>query len=465
MKLIKLSSPTSGEFENLFNTDILIEPNSKVGLVSASVQLSDKTITIDSTNNLLEFRTQKKDGAVDRVYYDVNIETGFYTQTSFLKELTRAMNSALNNDVETSATIQWRCVMDDAKLVMEMRRGAYNVDVVVDDLSRVEDLTYNAAAKSYTKSSAGEDNDAFAVSKNYFTSGCGQADYIVALQTTKFALGLIQAPPNPNTTTLDPTDYDYVCYTETGKANYQISSADGVVDTGVAQEDGVSIIMELTLGKLNFIKKKDDDEVTLKSFDWDFTTRYHLAFNVRSGVVTNLQWSPDPFVEVQDDLYLYPKTLHNDTIIYDPLSFIVGAPPTRSVASLTFKQKPNTGVYLGYHESSYEMPGSGINFIVSAEEELSEAVSFTDLLVEIPSLTMESYDGTLSKRRNVISYIPSLEVTNSELTFFNGTPIMIDLNNASKFNLNRVQVRLLTSSEHDVQIESSSIVILIGNTF
>ena len=162
MKLIKLSSPTSGEFENLFNTDILIEPNSKVGLVSASVQLSDKTITIDSTNNLLEFRTQKKDGAVDRVYYDVNIETGFYTQTSFLKELTRAMNSALNNDVETSATIQWRCVMDGDNLVMEMRRGAYNVDVVVDDLSRVEDLTYNAAAKSYTKSSAGEDNDAFA---------------------------------------------------------------------------------------------------------------------------------------------------------------------------------------------------------------------------------------------------------------------------------------------------------------
>jgi len=279
-------------------------------------------------------------------------------------------------------------------------------------------------------------------------------------------LGLVREPPNPNATTLNPTNYDYVCYTETGKANYQISSADGVVDSGVAQENCDAIIMELSQGYLNFLVDKGGFS-HLASFEWDYTTSYHLAFNVRSagGIINNLQWSPDPFVEVQDDLYLYPKALHNDTIIYDPLSFIVGAPPTRAVASLTFKQKPNTGVYLGYHESSYEMPGAGINFIVSAEEELSEAVSFTDLLVEIPSLTMESYDGTLSKRRNVISYIPSLEVTNSELTFFNGTPIMIDLNNASKFNLNRVQVRLLTSSEHDVQIESSSIVILIGNTF
>ena len=464
MKLIKLSSPTSGEFENLFNTDILIEPNSKVGLVSASVQLSDKTITIDSTNNMLEFRTQKKDGDEDRAFYDVNIETGFYSQTSFLKELTRAMNSALNNDVETSATIQWRCLMDNAKLVMEMRRGAINVDIVPDHLSRVDDLTYDAADKSYSKSSAGEDNDAFGVSKNYFSSGCGQADFRVLITTTKFALGLIQEPPNQNTTTLDPTDYNYVCYTETGKANYQISSPDGVVDSGVAQQDEVYIIMELSLGKLNFIIQNDVfDKVTLASFDWDFIKSYHLAFNVRYGVISNLNWSPDPFVEVQDDLYLYPKALHHDTIIYDPLSFIVGAAPTQAVATLTFKTKPNTGVYLGYHEPSYEMNGAGLNFIVSAEEELSEAVSFTDLLVEIPSLTMESYDGALSKRRPIISYIPSLEVSNSELTFFNGTPILIDLNNSSNFNLNRVQVRLLTSSEHDVQIESASIVILIGN--
>ncbi len=41
MKLLKLSTDTAGdEFENVFNVDIPIEPFSKVGLVSASVELS-----------------------------------------------------------------------------------------------------------------------------------------------------------------------------------------------------------------------------------------------------------------------------------------------------------------------------------------------------------------------------------------------------------------------------------------
>ena len=96
------------------------------------------------------------------------------------------------------------------------------------------------------------------------------------------------------------------------------------------------------------------------------------------------------------------------------------------------------------------------------DESIDEGVSFTDLLVELPNLPMQSFDGALSKQRPVIAYIPSLEVKNNELVYNAIHPIMIDMNNAHAFNLNRVQVRLLTSSSSTVAIEGASIVVVLS---
>jgi hypothetical protein len=109
------------------------------------------------------------------------------------------------------------------------------------------------------------------------------------------------------------------------------------------------------------------------------------------------------------------------------------------------------------------MERAGVYWNFSADESLTEAVSFTDLLVEIPSLPMESFDGALKKRRPVIAYIPSLEVQNNELVYNAINPLMISLNNAYSLNLNSVHVRILTSSPQEVKIESASIVVVISN--
>ena len=454
MKLIKLSSDSSGEFENIFNTDILIEPFSKIGLVSASVPLSDKSVTIDETNNSFQMRTQK----TDRDYYTCNLKTGYYSQTSFLQEMTRCLNSALNNDIETTATVQWRSDIITSKLQLEMKRGAINENVVEANLSKQVELTYNAGAKTYTKDTPGEDAGAFGVTANFFTGGCGEASLDTPLATSKIAIGLLEEQPNPNATVLETSDYNYVCFTATGSPNYQISSADGVVVSTVAQEDADRIVMELSEGKLNFIVFKGGTPTILHSFDdWAYSHSYYLAFNVRSGAIKDVVWSPDPFVELQDQVYIYPKASHNDNVIYDLTQAGVGGK-----ASISFALKPTTGDYLGFHETVYEMPQTGKNWTLLADEALSEAVSFTDLLVEIPSLSMESFDGSLGRKRPIIGYIPSLEIKHNELVFFSHNPIMIDLSNVAAFNLNRVQVRLLSSSSQEVQIESASIVILIG---
>lgn len=168
--------------------------------------------------------------------------------------------------------------------------------------------------------------------------------------------------------------------------------------------------------------------------------------------------TPDPFGDTLDGVYIYPSVHKN--VVHDPSALTT--PGTGAIAQISFKEKPRTGTYCGFHEEEYVMPNQQTTWDLYADEELTEAVSFTDLLVEIPSLTMESYDGAMKKRRPVIAYIPSLEVQNSELVYNSVNPIMISLNNAFPINLNSVSVRILTSSPQEVTIESASIVVVMG---
>ena len=115
MKLIKLSSDTSGEFENLFNTDIKVKPYSKIGLLSASVPLSNQIITIDTTNDLFDMRTNASSS-----FSNVVIKHGSYTTTSFIHELQRALNEALVNDNEYYATVQWKPKLSSNKIHFEI---------------------------------------------------------------------------------------------------------------------------------------------------------------------------------------------------------------------------------------------------------------------------------------------------------------------------------------------------------
>ena len=450
MKLIKLSSDTSGEFENLFNTDIKVKPYSKIGLLSASVPLSNQIITIDTTNDLFDMRTNASSS-----FSNVVIKHGSYTTTSFIHELQRALNGALVNDNEQFATVQWKPKLSSNKIHFELRRGDYNVDVTPTDLSINKNLTYDATAKSYTHT--GSDWSAFGETKTLFTNGAGELSIDVLDKSTYFAVGLLKEALSPSTSTLSPTDYDYVIYSSGGNYMFQ-QKGSSPVDTNTAPVDDAQLNIELTGGKMEFLLVTNDPLVTLRTIDdWSYTSSYHMAFSVNTGTVENVMIDPDPFYSEVDGALV--RTPHRD-VLYDATA--LGTPPHGAIASISFKTKPRTGTYMGFHEAEYSMPNAGITWDLKANESVEEGVSFTDLLVELPNLPMQSFDGALSKQRPVIAYIPSLEVKNNELVYNAINPIMIDMNNAHAFNLNRVQVRLLTSSSSTVAIEGASIVVVLS---
>ena len=461
MKLIKLSSDTSGEFENIFNTDIKVKPFSKIGLLSASVPLSSEIINIDNSNDQFEMRTQQNHLPM----YDVKIEEGNYTEPAFELELQRALNTALNHTVETSSTPQWKVqfltpTSDTGRyLSLDFRRGKLDQDVIDTSLSVSNNLTFSEVDDTFTKSSIGSDWGAFGITNGFFTNGCGESSFTVDVAaTTKFAFGLLAEPTAPGTTVLNPSDYDYCVYSIEGEANYFFQSkGEEAVDTGVVQVDGVNVYATLSLGKLIFyinISSTGAEHTLATITDWTYTTNYHLAFNIRTtgGVIDKLEWDPDPFFTYVDGVLLN----HPPGNVYGGL---LGQ--TQGIAEITFKSKARTGTYMGFHDPGYSMKAAGLSWNLVAEESLREAVSFTDLLIELPNLSMESYDGALSEQRPVIAYIPSLEVKNNELVYNAINPVMIDMNNAHAFNLNRVSVRLLTSSSNNVSIEAASIVVVL----
>ena len=56
MKLVRLTTTTEdGKFDNIFDDEIILEPNSKIALQSVSINTDITDITIDAANEEVEF--------------------------------------------------------------------------------------------------------------------------------------------------------------------------------------------------------------------------------------------------------------------------------------------------------------------------------------------------------------------------------------------------------------------------
>ena len=89
MKFIKVSGNDT-QFENIFNSEILVKKNSKIGLISAAIKLSDEIIEIDNSNKLIKVKTRDSLPSVD-----ITLKTGKYNFSGFVKEVNRAFNAGL----------------------------------------------------------------------------------------------------------------------------------------------------------------------------------------------------------------------------------------------------------------------------------------------------------------------------------------------------------------------------------
>ena len=104
----------------------------------------------------------------------------------------------------------------------------------------------------------------------------------------------------------------------------------------------------------------------------------------------------------------------------------------------------------GFQKSYYEVKAIGGSF--TAENTFNTFTLDSDLLVELPSLMLHSYDGTTTRRRNIIRVIPAedVQLVSGRRRFVAPYPIYISLLNKTEITLNSIHVRVLDGSNDRV---------------
>ena len=95
MKLIRLVTDNKGVFTSSFDSDMLIEPQSKMALLNLTFQTEFENITIDQTNSQITFKSDITNNDTEDTD---SIATGIYTQSQ-IQEYYDAVELGLNSSV------------------------------------------------------------------------------------------------------------------------------------------------------------------------------------------------------------------------------------------------------------------------------------------------------------------------------------------------------------------------------
>ena len=463
MKLLKLYGNDS-QFTNIWNNEIRLPPQSKVGLVSASIKLKDELITIDDSNNTFYAKVSGT-----RPQVSVTLQEGRYNIKGFVSELNRALNASLGLDPNLDPTIilsidspnfQWKSVLtSDNKLKIQFSKGEYNISLVLDDENRYN--MNNTVAGTFTKTTALADWRCFGFTPGFFIDGSGQATCVIG-GGLDFCFGLLKEQPEAGTDTLSPENYDYCVY-HRGTDLYTVAK-DGE-STATTQEPHADDEVKLMLygGKLNVVIGNAN---LIYSWDWDYNTSYHLAFSIwtPNGQLTEVTWTPDPYQKTTTDEIQYHHELASIFHGIHLLGGLLGTKPRPSKPQLDLRTNNALVAVMGYVENIIQFD-TGINGTRKANESLPEANIPNIILIELLGLNIESFDGKESKKRPIVAYIPSYDMTpNLELTSNVHFPIFLDIDNVSPLNLNRLIVRLISleSTETIPLVSEVSLLFLVG---
>lgn len=474
MKLLRLlTTSSSAKFENTFDEDIILEPNSKIGLVNLSLT-PRQTIEIDNSNNTLQFLTVTDTPAQRATRLrTVTLNNGNYTRNDFLEEMNRAMNSALEL-VGNEKGFQWKTVIADDKIKIQFNRSGGTKPNFPEGNKNNITVSGNGGEISATTNPA-SNFGAYCYSQSLFIKGCGLIKGRLQNKgTDPFIMGLYQndsldAPTDSNCSFGIIGNY-YIDGTHTAAYAMIINGEifydqNNIVDT----EADDYITLELFQGKLVATVYKlgaYNTPLDVWETEFNYNTDYHCAFCLSDGTIQirSIIWSKDPFVkedlngvskveEIDDDNnYSISEPLIEDS---SPLGVPQPATPNASQVSIFFTNK-NLKELLGYLNNQYTKNLVKGDF--HAELSFLLTIHPESILVEIPSLKLDSYDGsnTQRKRRNILAVIPTPVINPLSLTYQTDNPLMINIKNTSAITLRNITVKFTTLNDEPIFLEEGS---------
>jgi len=471
MKIIRLvSQSTEGLFDNDFNEDIVVEPNSSIALHSLTAEIDIEQITVTAENDEIQFKMFQG----DTEYKVLHATHGVYNSSSFsdlFNDITIKMNSLMSNR-SGEIGFQWRVAtqVDTKKVNFCNEAGEY-----VNPTNKVS--TKYAYTQAFSTAGGVIDRfggtignyDSFLYFKapNCKGSSTLRAQIYKTGFTDGFIVGYTTTPYNSNTTVINPLDIKYGIKCTAVLANY-ITILDGIespttvpaaiVATGDTSNDTMSI--DIYNGKIEYnIGRGTANPVvnllTLGDVYNHSTNLFPVIIFLGAGGdarLQNVKFSCDPF-------YVITNAVNFDS----PLS---GLPPAGNgqlaIRTLVFNDA-ELARYFGFKATSYTSdPTNTITNFIS-ENAFSPADFSDSFVVELQNLNIDSYDGLTNKRRNLLHSIVQADVIRNRLTYTAPYPLFLSLNNQHKIVLRRLRARILREDLVQASLTGYSQISLIIN--
>ena len=480
VKLIRLiTEDNQALFDNTFNEDILIPRQSKIALQSVSIETENDVLSLDAQNSNINFQVSNGFGR------SFNLTHKTYTNLNYdelLKDIENNLNlnTGFNSgsfEVRRNYGLEWNVDLNNQKKVSIQYQIGINNEYptnwnYVGNVERVSTLGGTWRQKSTEPNNS--NNNRSMLFKSYISRGCsflrtrtGKYDNSLSLppEENGYIIGLSLTDITNLTTdqiTDDMLDFGIAVSTDAlnvrryytvDKGNYTLSTTipnyDGSNSTG---NDFQEVIKNFNRIELNIYQFGSAIPTNLLNIPYETNNKLYPFIIFRGGNVSlnSLRTIPSSYGSITQSISSVPE---------------LGTPPTpnRFPSDNFIEFSPSVAQFLGYNNPRQPQIGT----IQAVEMDYIADLTFDpqDLadafIIEMLNLKLESYDGLLNQRKNILAVVPQSN-SSGTVIYETNTPLYIDLNNKNDILLRNLKIRIVKPDYSPVSLLGiGSMVILI----
>jgi len=493
MKLVRLTSKkNTALFDNQFNDEINLEPNSEIALQNLSLELVPKELIVDLANHDIKWSIAGNDyegvltaGAynksnVGRLLFDIEstindtIDAGFdeddYSDIPVGSELGTQWTAMINEGAVETPGHSSKNPHITKNIVIGYRHARTTTTLSTKDweVTGVGAVSGHTQRFARTDSSSG-DNAAFCAGKFPLTFGCGgfgietgptlTDDGGAADNIQGVFIGLTATKPVAGDA-IERDDCEFGIQAPFNGTKYIIWESGTEVDAIEDVTAGDSISFERYAGVIYAVKYNaagdrsaittaaDTDGAYIEYGQADHETYplYPVIIVYGSDTSTEFEvpvYNPDPYLYLKEPTTTHSKNLH------------VPNNPEISV-SISIELSPDVALFLGYQQN-FRYPSLVAGSIAYhrfdsfgwfAAVVFSTAGVGDSFYVQLLSLGCQGYDGQAQGNQNILATIPSMDTvvqSSARVNFSSSFPVFLEINNSNAISLRNIRTRVLTS--------------------
>lgn len=420
------------EYECVFNEDVLVKKDSKIGLQSVSINFNPNQIYIDSTNNYFFLYSGGGDGfgAVNNVTGDATairgqLTNGQYNATTLMEELTYQLNRTNTYYVRqnTAGKAEFLATLITNKVNIQLSRTSDDLNPAATNFT-ANNITIDStgAQDSFSRNAAAAAGDySYAVYNPFWIRSRGCYYSRLHVNTVGSITGFVETVPDATVTTLPLSEY-YLAVQNTG-GNYTVlfNGTSSIVPAIVPANDD-TIIFLIGQGNYRVIVNQGGfpggvNTTILEVGYTQDTYKQHLHGAVSildpTGVIDSFRFTPSGFqLATIDGIHEITNISEISTPNY--ISRIGATPASNPIITLTLSNGLRD--VLGYQINTFSSQKNPDTWVGVQNLEL---ISFPNaILVELVNVPLNAYDSISRRRKNILAFLPGFEQTSDTSNYY-----------------------------------------------